>query len=277
VRCHNPQPGGFDVEEVDGLLSPAVGHLGGDVDGEVVPVFGVGVAGDYGDGIALKGHDGHALVLESPPDDDVGAGQRVAVAIPATGGDVRAEFLEQQRRTRLRCRLGIDHGGDRLVVDDDLLGGVGGGRPALGGHHSHHVADEANLLPGQRGTLDPGMHDHEAGGDGDVEVGGGEHPGHPRHPRRGGGIDSPKFGVGHRRPNEDEVEHTRDFEVVDIVRPSEEDVGVLDSADGIAQQRSVGRHCPVSLRGSPQPAFVYRDTAEKERQFGGAAVTYLGL
>src|SRR5439155_25617281 len=72
VGRHDPEPGRIEAEHLAGLVPPAVGHLGGDVDREVVarPV----VAGDDGDRIPFHREDGHALVLEPAPHDDVGAG-----------------------------------------------------------------------------------------------------------------------------------------------------------------------------------------------------------
>ena len=42
--------------------------------------------------------------------------------------------------------------------------------------------------------------------------------------------------MGHGGADEDEVENTGEVEVVDVVGPPEEHVGVLDPADGLTEQ-----------------------------------------
>ncbi len=200
-------------------------------------------AGHDGHGVALHRYDGHPLVLEPSPHHHVGAGQRVVVAgLPAAGSDVGAQRLELERRSGLGGRLRVDDSREWLVVDDDEFGGVDGRRPALGHHRGDHVPHEPDLALGQRRTGEVGVDHHETRGDGDVEIGGAEHADHTRHVRRLGHLDRPHLGMGQGRPDEDEMEDARNVEVVDERRPSEENVGVLDPPDGVAENRSGPAH-----------------------------------
>lgn len=187
-------------------------------------------------------------------------------------GGLGADRLELDRRPGLGGRFGIDHGRERLIVDDDQLGGVDGRRPALGRHHGHHVTDEADPLPGQRRTGEGRIHHHQPGGDGNVEVGGDEHTGHPGHRRPLGAIHGADLGVGHRGPDEDEVEDAGNVEVVDIGGPAEEHLGVLDAADGITQEGSGGSHARGAYGSASRPRI-----GRRRRSGEPGTVTYKGL
>lgn len=76
---------------------------------------------------------------------------------------------------------GVDHGVERVVVDDDQLGGVGGRGPVDGDHGDHRLADVADDVTGEQG---PGHllveEEGQLGGEvGQVQVGGGDHGEHP--------------------------------------------------------------------------------------------------
>ena len=68
-----------------------------------------------------------AVVDDAPLDDHVGLGERgvdVAAAERPLVGLVGAELLVHERRAVLERLLGIDDRGQRLVLDDDVLGRV---------------------------------------------------------------------------------------------------------------------------------------------------------
>ena len=114
---------GVEVEHRRDAIGEAVRHLGGDVDGEVVP--GAVVARDHRDRAALHRHHRDALVLDAGPHHDVGTGQRIggrtgldrrrrgssrapriATAHPARGRlrDRRRRAARRTRRSPLRPR-----------------------------------------------------------------------------------------------------------------------------------------------------------------------------
>src|SRR5581483_2024970 len=112
---------------------------------------------------------------------------------------------------------------------------------------------------GQRRPGEGGVHHHEPRRDGDVEIRRREDTGDPGDGGRLRRVDRTQLGVGHGRADKDEVQNAGDVEVVDIGGPPEEDVGVLDPADGVAQQRSGGSH-PVEPTGAerrPRPPVRY--------------------
>ena len=74
--------------------------------------------------------------------------------------DVAARLLVEQRRAG-ECGFDVDDRGQRVVVDDDLLGGVLALLPLLGDDDGNGLADEADFADGQH-----------AAGDGWVEVAG---------------------------------------------------------------------------------------------------------
>ena len=88
---------------------------------------------------------GDPLVHVAAPNDDIGVAEdRVVHRIGGDEGDVVPVRFEDDRRTVRQRVLGMHHGGQRLVVDDDQVRRVvrlGGG---LGEHDGHDLADEAN-------------------------------------------------------------------------------------------------------------------------------------
>ena len=105
----------------------------------------------YGDeAVALHRHAGQALADHRDLGDLVGSFEGVDVVADVRGeADVRAVLGEQQRRLR-RQRVAQGHDdGQRLVVDDDRLGGVDGLRLRLGHDGGDDVADEAHPLAGE--------------------------------------------------------------------------------------------------------------------------------
>ena len=165
-----------------------------------------------------------------------GPGQRVrAVGVTEAGRQVGAHLLELQRGAGRQGLLRVDHGSQRVVVDDDQLGGVDRRGMGLGHHSDDGVADEADLVHGQRGPAAARVEDHEPVHERELEVGGrvhGEHPG-----GLGGlrDVDAADTGVGDRRADEHHVSEPRHGDVADVAASSEEELGILDPADSVSE------------------------------------------
>ena len=169
--------------------------------------------------------------------------------------------LEQDRRAGLQRRLGIDHRGERLVVDDDGVGGVHGLRPRPRHHHGHRLADEPDPADGEQR---PGEHFgtvFDRGHAQPAHVPGGEHPDDTGHRTRLVRIGRPDERVCYRRPDEHPVQRPLAGDVVGVPGGSGEQRAILAAEHGAAQHplgcgrlqqvRSVGGHacvcCPVQL------------------------------
>ena len=170
-----------DVQQAAGERPEQVGHLRGDVHGQLRAL-----AGDDGDGVALHRHNGDALVDEAAAHDDVGAFEHVpVVGVEESRGQVRPQLVELHGRTGFQRRLGVDHGGQRLVVDHDRVGGVGRLGCGVRQHGDHGIAHEADLALGQRwpgAGLVQGHAERVEGGD--AEVGVDQRRCHARHGER---------------------------------------------------------------------------------------------
>lgn len=154
-----------------------------------------------------------------------------------TAREVAGDGLELQGCTVGERVLGVDHGGQRLVVDVHQLSRVDRLGPGLRHDHGDRLTDEAHAVGGQRHPGAVGVDGHEGDDRPQVEVRRGEDRQHPRggasrldverlHPRVGD-VAAHEHGVQHpgHRPD-----------VVDVGAPSTQQVGVLDPADGVSQQ-----------------------------------------
>src|SRR5207237_1445432 len=84
-----------------------------------------------------------------------------------------------------------------------------------------------------------------------------------------GHIDRADFGMGHGGTDEGEVEDAGQVEIVDVARPAEEDLRVLDPADGVAQQGSGGSHGRAGYGTGPATStgvLLRRTGVAKERR-----------
>ena len=121
--------------------------------------------GRYGqDAVGLHGNAGQALAHHGDLGDRVGAGERVGIALGWEVGaeaDVGAMVGEQQRGVGRQCIDRTQHGRQRLVVDHDTLGGVGGLGAGLGHDGGDDVADEAHLARGEDGPVQRLRHHRE--------------------------------------------------------------------------------------------------------------------
>ena len=70
--------------------------------------------------------------------------------VALAGGQVGAEVVELERRALGQRGLRVDHGRQRLVVDDHGVRGVLGLGDRLGHHGDDRFTDEADLAVGQR-------------------------------------------------------------------------------------------------------------------------------
>ncbi len=129
---------------------------------------------------------------------------------------------------RPRLRLGrIDHGGQHLVVDLDLLGGIACLRQSFADHHRHRVADMVHRAGGER-RMRRHLHrravlgvDHPAADQiADLvvgEIGAGEHRNHAGQFPGRSGIDALDFRAGVRRTHEHGAGLARPHHVIGIL------------------------------------------------------------
>jgi hypothetical protein len=145
--------------------------------------------------------------LRNRPSTTTSASSRIALLAEEVkvDGDVRSVVGEQHRGVVGQGGLGIDHHGQRVVVDDDQLAGVDSLAARLGDHSRHDVADEADDAAGQW-RAGQRRRDHRETLHGlEVEVVGGVHADDARHRRRLACVDRLDAGVGHRRAYERNV------------------------------------------------------------------------
>ncbi len=178
---------------------------------------------------------GQALIGDRRLDDDlVGDEWRVGAALVVVD--------------RVRSVLGVEHGGiaergvethdggERLVVDEDELGGVGRCSVALGNDGDDRFADEARDGVGQHRSFGRRREHRQVAGNW-AHVGGCEVSG--RHDRQHAGclqrftdVDVGDLGVRHHRRHEGDHGGTGQVEVGDEGGVAEQQVRVLDSEDG---------------------------------------------
>ena len=159
----------------------------------------------------------------------------------------------------------IDQGGTRccggchrrdgrqgLVVDLDQLGRVLGDVAVSGDHDRHGVADEADLVHGQRrhlGRPDAGdgrchaQHRRVLG-----EVGAGQHGHHAGQCSRRRGVDRADAGVGVRAPDEADGERVLDRQVVEIAALAQEEAAILLARHRPAEGMALAHPSPLCRR-----------------------------
>ena len=160
--------------------------------------------------------------------------------------------LEQDRRVGLQRRLGIDHRGERLVIDGDGVRGVHGLRPRLRHHHRHRLADETDPADGEQR---PGEHlgtVFDRGHAQPAHVPGGEHADDTGHRAGVVRIDRLDERVCHRGPDEHPVQRPLAGDIVQVPGRPGEQRAILAAEHGAAQNlpergllqqvRSVGGH-----------------------------------
>ena len=125
---------------------------------------------------------------------------------------------------------------ERVVVDDDGLGGVDGLGQGLGHDGDDRLPHEPDHVGGQDRPGEGGRHRHHARGGGVVgEVGGGHDGQHARHRQGFADVDPGDAAVGQRRAHELHVGEALRVEVGDVGRHPREEARVLDALDLVAK------------------------------------------
>ncbi len=162
---------------------------------------------------------------------------------------------EQQRRVGSEPGGGRHHDGQRVVVDDHLLGGVVGLRLRLGDDGGDDVTDEAHAFAGEDRAVEVGRHHREALHRRHPEVVAGVvHRDDARHRFGVADVDRGDRAVGDRRADERHVQHARLDEVVDVLAVAGEQRRILQSQHLVAQDRTSTSHVTNPLQiVSPEP------------------------
>jgi hypothetical protein len=241
--CDHAHLLGLEPDRGGQRVAHAVRALGRDPHGEGVAA--VVHSRLHEDAVGLHGHGGEPLVQEATLHDDVGPVEHARVlAEVELDGEVRAVVGEEHRGGVLERGLGVDDGGQGVVVDDHELGGVDRLAPRLGDDGRHDVADESHRLR-REGRAGEDRRDHgEALERREPEVGGRVHGGDARHRGGIGDVDRLDPGVGDGRADEGEVEEPLDGLVVEVRRLADEDARVLGAADRVPEDGPRSRHGP---------------------------------
>ncbi len=176
------------------------------------------VLGHRDGGMLLHRQVGVALVEEDVLEDLVGRGEALGHRAEVHRHllvHVAAVAVVMQPRLGGRQRLlDAGDGGQRLVLDLHLVGGLVGGVLGQRRHRRHRVADEAHLVGAERVLVLGDRQDAE----GHREVAPGQEAQHARHPRGRRQVDAGDARVRHRRAHEAQVDHAGKGEVVGIAR-----------------------------------------------------------
>ena len=188
---------------------------------------------------------GGAVVDDPPLHDDVGLGQArvdVAAADAPLEHGVRVVVVVDGGGAILERRLGIDDDGQRLVLHDDLLGGVDHGVLVGADDRGHALADVADLAAGERPMVGhPDVHagrlPEEHARRGHVhDVLAGEHGLDVVALERGGGVDRDDPGVRLGRAHEGHVQLPGHHQVVDVGRPAGDQARVLLALERLSDE-----------------------------------------
>jgi hypothetical protein len=175
----------------------------------------------------------HHHVGVTPGGVHVAAGDRPLVRL------VGPELLVHERRAVLERLLGVDHHGQRVVLDEHLFGRVDDAVLVAADHDRDGLADALDDALGERPRLrcldlhprrDPDHRERRL----EVEVVGGEHPVHARGALGARRVDrrDPRVRLG--RAHDRHVEHARQHEVVDVAAAPRDHPGVLLAAHRLA-------------------------------------------
>ncbi len=239
VRCDNAELLLRQTGVLHQKVTRQVRVLGGDVRREE----GVAVRSRVDeDRVALDRGGRDPLVLDPRPHHDLGVGEGVAtvrrVHRPHRLGDVAADLGELQGSAGRQGLLHVDDHVEQVVVDVHELRGVHRLRPGLRDDERDRVADVPDDAVGQRSVPDQlvdlrerrhplpaergrGVHGQDAGGALGVR-----------------GVEMGDRRVGEGAAHEHGVRRVGDPEVVDVGAPAVDELGVLDPADAVAEDRS---------------------------------------
>jgi hypothetical protein len=230
-------PSRLDVEGAGDLVAVPVRMLARAPHGDAAVI-----APHRGGGPDLEGTRGHALVDDALAHHHLAVGEEVLVgAERQLEGGVGPRLGEEQHLVAGRG-LGIDHGGQRLVVDEDQLGRVGSLVGVLGHDRDHRLADEAHHLGGQhRLGHGPVAHGHLGGDVGQGEILTSEHRDDPGGLSGRLDVDGGDAGVGDGRPHEGQVDGARDGDVGGVLTSRRQELSVFGAADSAPQDAHRGR------------------------------------
>ncbi len=152
--------------------------------------------------------------------------------------NVGAMFGEELRCISASRDLGVDQDGQRLEVELDQLGGIGGLTRAVRNDQGHRLAHKANALRGKRRSRKGGGHHWKADAIRQAQVGAGQHRHHAR--RCCGRLDVQRAdpGVSQGRPHESYVEATFGLHVVDVVTGARHEARILAPSHCVAEDRA---------------------------------------
>ncbi len=177
--------------------------------------------------VEVLGH-AHGRVGERP----VGTGSVAGLPVP---DEVRRLLAvgPNHRRARLDRLERVGHDRERLVVDLDRGGAVGGGVAAIGDDRDDLLGLVHDGVRGQYHLLigHQGRHPREAGG---LEVLARDHRNDAGDLERPVGADRRDLGVGVRAAGDVEVEHPGELEVVNVAPPAPNEPRVLFAQDRLA-------------------------------------------
>ena len=207
----------LEAEQARQLVAVLVRRLGREPGGEA-PVLSD--ARERGARLERTGR--HALADDASRDHHVAAVEQPVDALL---------FAEADVRLVLERALGVDEGVQRLVVDEDELGGVGGAGSGLAdddGDDLAHVADDVGGQQRPRPAVvepRPAHRRHRA----DVEI-------RRREDLRGGrgGVDPCDARMRERRAHERDVERVLRREVLDVGPLAAQEAGILLAQDALA-------------------------------------------
>ena len=179
--------------------------------------------------------------------DRVGLGEhaigRVAVAgLPQGACEVvllALLVIADQRRVRVERLAGVDHGGQRVVLDVDQLQRVARGILVGRDHERDLLALEADLVAGEHGLGVVGDRRHPGQAQ-RLEVLGRDHRVHARHLQRLGGVDREDLGVGVRAAQHRPMQHAGQADVVQVGALAADEPRVLLALEAAEADRALG-------------------------------------
>ncbi|CAB4882601.1 unannotated protein [freshwater metagenome] len=200
-----------------------VRHLRGGVDAQSTVGLDVG-----GGGEGLEGGYCDALVDVAATDDDIGIVQDVwGVGVGHGHRNVVAVDGEQHGRAGCHRLLGVNHARQLVVVDDDHGSGVACLSGAVGGNNGDCLAHKADHVHGERGAREVVVDLRHAVLRVEVEVRRGVHANDSGGRRSVGHVDRDDPCVRVLGAHECEVHWVDEWEVTDVGRPAEEQLGVF--------------------------------------------------
>ena len=175
-----------------------------------------------------------------------GEPERAATFVPASGKRSTSSFA---------ASCGLDDCGQRVVVDEDELGGVRAGGAVVADDDRDDVADEADAVGGERraphARVEPGERRRPERAE--VQVGGREHL-DVREGLGRAGVDAVDAGVREQRADEGDRERALEGQVLHVAALAAEEPRVLLAENPMPEDAHVRE--PIDLSRSEQPTPV---------------------